>query len=366
MRRGRRSDLLLGGLALVAIANGLLLGLSLYGLLALALKVVQIKPPSLGYAWAAGALAALVLLGLSLQRARKLREGEHGLWTPFPTDDPEHPVARRFRALVGASSLDRSPVLGWVESSDRNAFAVGRSRDEASIVVTSGLIEQLQPAEMDAVLAQELAHVELEDLKAVGLANAVANSISDLARARGRIFWGPRTIVADMWPFLLVSAVAFLVIPQLPRSGGNEAFATLVPAAVSFAALYALWVTVKRSWYGLAQLFLFLSFLGPISLVEAALAPPTAVLLSRLVSRARIHEADARSVELTGNRDALISVLEKLEVAEHSSSGSWLDRWRFALFVTALPRGGYRAWLARLYATHPSIASRIETIRALD
>lgn len=73
-----------------------------------------------------------------------------------------------------------------------------------------------------------------------------------------------------------------------------------------------------------------------------------------------------RAVELTGGRDGLISALERLEGIELSTSSSWLDRWRFSLFVTTMPQGGYRAWLARLYATHPSISSRLETIRELD
>jgi len=50
-----------------------------------------------------------------------------------------------------------------------------------------------------------------------------------------------------------------------------------------------------------------------LSLVEWALAPPTAFLLARLVSRARVHEADARAVELSGDPESLISALRKLE-----------------------------------------------------
>lgn len=147
--------------------------------------------PPVGYAWLAGAFAAAALPALSLRRGRALREGEYTIWRPFPSDASDHPILPRLQALVAASSLGRAPALGWVESSERNAFAIGRSRDEASIVLTSGLIEQLQPSEMDAVLAQQLAHVELEDLKAVGLADAVADSVSDLARARGGFFGDP-------------------------------------------------------------------------------------------------------------------------------------------------------------------------------
>jgi len=103
-----------------------------------------------------------------------------------------------------------------------------------------------------------------------------------------------------------------------------------------------------------------------LSLVEWALAPPTAFLLSRLVSRARVHEADVRSVELLGGSEALLSALRKLEMVERWLPGEELSNRRFSLFVCSRPQSGYRAWLAHLYATHPSITSRIETVEGID
>jgi Zn-dependent protease with chaperone function len=368
--RGRRSDFLLAGLALVAVANGLFLGLSLYGLLAAALKIVHGQAPALGYAWLIGGLGALFLLLASLRRERQLREGEYRFWAPFPSDSGDNPVVDRLRALVDESSLDRQPILGWIESDDLNAFTVGRSRDEASIILTSALIERLPAEELDAVLAQQLAHVEFEDIRAVGLADAVADSIADLARAKGRFLWGPRAIINDMRPFLLVTAVAFLLMSVLPRSGGEDAGLTLVLLGVSIGLIYAFWLAAKRSWRGLAQLFLFVSFFGPLSLIEAALAPPSAFLLSRLVSRARVQEADERAVKLTGGPDALASALMRLASTERLPSGSWLGQRRFSLFVAPGAEDGswtwlasYWAWFARQWATHPSIPSRIETIQ---
>jgi heat shock protein HtpX len=366
--RGRRSDLLLGGLALVAVANGLLLGLSLYGLLAAALKVVHGHVPPWGFAWLAGAIAAAVLLARSLLQERALRSGERASWTPF-TDDPRgHLLVERFQALAGISSLHQAPALGWIDSPEQNAFAVGRSRDQAAIVVTTGLIECLPPEELEAVLAQQLAHVESEDIKAVGLADAVADSIADLSQAKGRFLWGPRAILADMRPLLLISVAGLIFVAALPQMGADSSSWTLLFGLISLVLLYNLWQGAKRSWRGLVQLFIFISFLGPTSLIEAALAPPAAIALSRLVSRARVHEADARSVVLTANRAALISALERIAAAHSASADTWLERRRFSLFVAPEPPAGsrYREWVARLYATHPSISSRLEAIREPD
>jgi heat shock protein HtpX len=172
-------------LALVAVANGLLLGLTLYGLFAAALKVVHDKVPPVGYAWLAGAFAGAALLAKSLLQERRLRSSDRSDWTPFPTAPHEHPLVDRFAALVAASSLSHSPQLRWADSAERNAFAVGRSRDQAAIVLTAGLIEYLSIDELNAVLAQQLAHVETEDVKAVGLADSVADSVADLSRVKG-------------------------------------------------------------------------------------------------------------------------------------------------------------------------------------
>lgn len=245
--RGRRSDLLLGGLALVAVANGLLLGLSLYGLLAAALKVVHGKVPPWGYAWLAGAGAAAIVLIRSLLQERRLRDGENTFWMPFPSDPRQHPLVERFQALVAASSLRQAPTLGWIDSPEQNAFTVGHSRNRAAIVLSAGLIERLPLAQLDAVLAQQLAQVESEDVKAVGLADAVAGSLADLSRAKGRFLWGPRAILADMRPLLLVSIAGLIFLAALPQMGANSSGLTLLFGLVSLVLLYNLWQGAKRS-----------------------------------------------------------------------------------------------------------------------
>lgn len=365
MWRGRRSNYLLGGLGLVAVANGVLLGLSLYALLAAASHLLGDSAPPSGYAWLAGTIAALTLLGISLWRERALREGAYGPWkvahaTRF--SDSGSVVGERFKSLVEASSLNKSPELWFLQSPDPNAFALGRSRDDASVVVTTGLLDLLTLEELDAVLAHQLAHIETEDVKAVGLADAVADSVGDLARTKGRYLWGPRNIVTDMQPFIVVLVVGVVGLSILPKPGEAGVLLGLVVAGLTFYFLYAFVRAAVQSWRGLAQLFLYVSFFGPLSVVEAALAPPTVLCLSRLVSRARIHEADTRAIELSGDREVLISALRKLEAVELSAPSPWQGYVRFSVFVAARPQTGYQAWLARFYATHPSIESRIEKI----
>lgn len=368
--KGRRGEILFYAIGAVAIANGVLAGLSLYAILAAGLRLVGEPSPPLAGAAILGALAGVILLGLALHGERSLREGG-GPWVDYSAPPPEASLAQRFNGLVASSSLQRAPELRTLDVPDPNAFAVGRSRDSATVAVTGGLLDLLDEAEQDAVLAHQLARVESEDIRAVGRADAVATSIGQAADLKKRVLWEPKDIliaVAPIWAFVTISV---LIMQALPKAGEHSSMLEqgellLLQLAIGIAWLVGMYVLVRRSWRGIAQAFLFFAFLGPLTAVEFVLAPPTALALSRLISRTRVQAADARSVELTRDPPALISALRKLEAVERSPDRAWLGQLRFSLFVTARAQGGYRAWLERIYSTHPSIAARIEAIEELD
>lgn len=364
MWQGKRSSYLLGSLIAIAIANGFFLGLTLYGFAAVVVKANGNAFPHF-YAFLVGALFANYLLVVSWQRERTLREAEYDLWTPLPTSPQEHPLVARLRGLTRASTLSRPPALGCIDSEEQNAFTVGRSPGEASIVLTSGLIESLTRAELDAVMAQQLAHIESEDVRAVGWADAVADSIDDLSRLKGRFLWGPTAIFKDLRPLIAVTIGGSLVLAILPGAPAGNFLVALFLLGVLFWVLYAFWQALKMSWRGLGQLLLFTAFFGPMSVVEAVLGPPTAVAVSMLVSRARVHEADERAVRLTGDREALASALRHVAGVEHGGRSPWLGERRYSLFVAPIDESGWWPWLARQRATHPPVADRLERIRQL-
>ena len=62
------------------------------------------------------------------------------------------------------------PRMGIIESGTPNAFAFGRVRSDARIVVTRGLLDLLTPEEVNAVLAHELGHVAHYDFAVMALA----------------------------------------------------------------------------------------------------------------------------------------------------------------------------------------------------
>jgi len=364
----RHRHYLLALLCLLAFGNGLLLGLSLYSLLAVALKAIGASRPSIAYALLVGTAAGVVVLVLALRRAEAFRDRTDSRWAACGMlDSTDRGPGRRLTALTAASSLDAIPRLSILRMADPNAFAIGRSRDDASVVVTTGLLALLGDAELDAVLAHELAHIEAEDVQAVGLADAVADSVEELGRLKGKLIWGPRAIVREVFPVVMTLLVGWAAILAIPKpspesSDGTDLGLILLLLVVGLIALAAVAGVAIRSLRGLFQLFVFIILFGPIAVAEALTAPPCALALSKLISRTREYAADRRSAEITGNPGALISAFEKL--ATHRSAAA-PDGLRFSLFVGPPEAEGFRGWVMRLYATHPPISSRIAALRKL-
>ncbi len=78
------------------------------------------------------------------------------------------------------------PRLYLSPSPQPNAFTTGRSPKHAVVVVTEGLLALLEPAEVRAVLAHELAHIGRRDTLLTAVAAAVATAVSAPCRGRSR------------------------------------------------------------------------------------------------------------------------------------------------------------------------------------
>jgi Zn-dependent protease with chaperone function len=77
---------------------------------------------------------------------------------------------RQFIEKLCAERGLRVPRLGIIYSGTPNAFSFGRTRDDARVVVTTGLLDVLTPEESNAVLAHELGHVEHRDFLVMTIA----------------------------------------------------------------------------------------------------------------------------------------------------------------------------------------------------
>ena len=89
------------------------------------------------------------------------------------------------------------PSLSIIETDARNAFASGVRKSQYSITVTRGLVDALDDAELEAVLAHELTHIENRDVQLLVIAAVFVGIISLvgdlLIRAPRMIFYSTRS-----------------------------------------------------------------------------------------------------------------------------------------------------------------------------
>jgi heat shock protein HtpX len=66
------------------------------------------------------------------------------------------------------------PQIAIVQTRVPNAFATGRSPNKAVVAVTTGIMDKLTPAELEAVLAHELSHVKNRDMAVLTIASFIS------------------------------------------------------------------------------------------------------------------------------------------------------------------------------------------------
>jgi heat shock protein HtpX len=201
------------------------------------------------------------------------------------------------------------PALKVMDSSALNAFATGLNEKQYSITVTTGLLSRLDDAEVEAVLGHELTHIRNGDVRMMVIAVIIAGVVAFFAELLFRLWFS----TGFGW--------------RSRRSGDGE--------------------SGGRGKGGAA-----------LALLIAAVLIAVAWLLSAMIrfalSRSRELLADAGSVELTKNPDAMISALRKIE------NRGELEGATSAVMEMCVdnPRSGF----VDLFATHPSIDSRVEAL----
>jgi heat shock protein HtpX len=194
------------------------------------------------------------------------------------------------------------PKLKIMDSTALNAFASGLNRKQYSVTVTSGLMNRLNDAELEAVLAHELTHIRNGDVRMMVIAVIIAGCISFFAEIVFRIMFYGRFRV----------------------SGGDGD---------------------RKGGAGLAIL---------LAVVLIAVAWFLSLVIRFALSRSREFLADAGAVELTKNPDAMIMALRKIE------GRGELDGVTSAVMEMCVdnPRSGF----ADLFASHPSIDRRVDAL----
>jgi len=120
------------------------------------------------------------------------------------------------------------PKVAVMDTPVPNAFATGRSPKHAAVCVTTGLLERLEPKEVEGVLAHELSHIANRDVLIMTLASFFAMLAALLTRF-GLYFgmWGgggnrdnnngPPVWLIIFVVSIVVYAVSFILIRTISR-----------------------------------------------------------------------------------------------------------------------------------------------------
>jgi heat shock protein HtpX len=102
------------------------------------------------------------------------------------------------------------PKIAVADTSVPNAFAMGRSPKSATVCATTGIMETLQPHELEGVMAHELAHVKNRDVLIMTIASFFA-SVAAMITQFG-LFFGGGHGDSDEGPGFLVVILVSLVV----------------------------------------------------------------------------------------------------------------------------------------------------------
>jgi heat shock protein HtpX len=197
-----------------------------------------------------------------------------------------------------------TPTLRIADDEALNAFATGLNDKQYSITVTRGLIEALDDHEIEAVLGHELTHIRNGDVRMLVIAVVIAGALGFFGELVFRIFfqnvfWGGG---------------------RRSREDGRGGAGIAIVIALALIAL--VWIL--------------------------------SIVIRFALSRQREYLADAGSVELTKNPDAMIMALRKIEGrGEIPGANS-------AVMEMCIdnPRQGF----SNIFDTHPSVDARVAAL----
>ena len=204
------------------------------------------------------------------------------------------------------------PRLQIVETDVMNAYASGMHEKQYKIAVTRGLMTALSDEELEAVLGHELTHIRNGDVRLMVVAVIIAGVITFAGEMVFRGFFNSSDR-GTMW-----------------RSSGRSSSSS----------------GKKGGGGGLAAILIALAII--------AIAWFLSLVIRFALSRSREYLADAGSVELTKNPDAMISALRKIEGRAE---------------MPAVPSGimemcieNQKNSIADMFSTHPSVQRRVDKL----
>jgi heat shock protein HtpX len=120
------------------------------------------------------------------------------------------------------------PEVGVFNSPEPNAFATGMSRNNALVAVSTGLLQNMNTDEVEAVLGHEMTHVSNGDMVTMGLLQGVVNTfVIFLSRVVGHVVdrvvfktergYGPAYFITSIVAQIFLSILASMIVMWFSR-----------------------------------------------------------------------------------------------------------------------------------------------------
>ena len=217
------------------------------------------------------------------------------------------------------------PIPRIYVSQDRfpNAFAIGRSPENAHICMTIGLLETVNGDELASVLGHELSHIAHRDTLVRGIAQNCTSTLTSSS--------------------MLIGLISLMFLGTFD-SNGNRSSSSAGPFV-----LILMIVAVVMALF---------------ALVMVVTIPGACLITKGVVSRNREFLADEGSARITGNPLALASALRKME--DVCVNGTARVKAADAMKWTVDPNCAKgRGIMDRITSTHPSTEDRIKRLEML-
>ncbi len=194
-----------------------------------------------------------------------------------------------------------TPKIYVVEDASLNAFATGRDPKHASVAVTRGLLNKLNRAELEGVVAHEISHIKNYDIRYMTLVIVVIG---------------------------IIGMAASILSHTFIYGGGNR--------------------DKGSGW------------LIVIGILAAILAPIFAQLVQLAISRQREYLADSSGALITHNPQGLADALKK--IASDKTPARQADKMSASLYIANPFK---KVDVAGLFSTHPPIKERIAKLEEI-
>jgi heat shock protein HtpX len=259
---------------------------------------------------------------ISLVRAKKI------------TTDDIHRLHNIVDELKIAYGLETMPSIYIVDDQAMNAFAIGCRPNKAAIVVTSGLLANLNRDELQGVIAHEIAHINNRDVLLMILCVSLFDAITLMA-----------------W-FILYN----LSLKDFVLGKGRWLLAFISFLAIVLALITIYVEAPSLSWEGLLLIIVF---------VICGLMPWLPFWAQRItnaVSTRREYLADACSALYTRYPEGLASALQKIAASTEQLKAANMTTATLYI-INPFREKGMAA--SNVTETHPPISERIGILRSM-